>query len=122
MIEVEPSRLQRIALRVLGPFLVRAYPFQEMFFLEDAKKVREAVRLPLVLLGGIVSLANIETAMAQGFEFVAMGRALIADPGLVREMERGAAERTRCDSCNKCIAEMDRGGVRCVLDDAEAHG
>lgn len=122
MIEVEPSRLQRLALRVLGPFLVKAYPFEEMFFLEDAEKVREAVRLPLVLLGGIVSLENIETAMAQGFEFVAMGRALIADPNLVRDMERGAVERTRCDACNQCIAEMDRGGLRCVLDDEEAPG
>jgi 2,4-dienoyl-CoA reductase-like NADH-dependent reductase (Old Yellow Enzyme family) len=116
MIEVEPSRLQKLALRLFGPFLVGAYPFEEMFFLEQARKVRVAVRLPLVLLGGIVSLDNIETAMNEGFEFVAMGRALIADPTLVRDMERGVVQRTRCDACNKCIAEMDRGGVRCVLD------
>jgi len=119
MIEVETSRLQKLAMRLFGPFLVRAYPFEEMFFLEQARKVREAVRLPLVLLGGIVSLDNIETAIDEGFEFVAMGRALIADPTLVRDMERGVLRRTRCDSCNKCIAEMDRGGVRCVLDDEE---
>ena len=106
-------------MRLFGPFVVRAYPFEEMFFLEQARKVREAVRLPLVLLGGIVSLDNLETAMDEGFEFVAMGRALIADPTLVRDMERGVVRRTRCDSCNKCIAEMDRGGVRCVLDDEE---
>jgi 2,4-dienoyl-CoA reductase-like NADH-dependent reductase (Old Yellow Enzyme family) len=116
MIEVDPSRLQKLALRLFGPFLLRAYPFEEMFFLEHARKVREAVEVPLVLLGGIVSLGNLETAMDEGFEFVAMGRALIADPTLVRDMERDTAERTRCDSCNKCIAEMDRGGVRCVLD------
>jgi 2,4-dienoyl-CoA reductase-like NADH-dependent reductase (Old Yellow Enzyme family) len=117
MIEVDPSRLQRLALRLFGPFLVRAYPFEEMFFLEQARKVREAVQLPLVLLGGIVSLDNIETAMEEGFEFVAMGRALIADPTLVRDMDQGGVRRTRCDACNKCIAEMDRDGVRCVLDD-----
>jgi hypothetical protein len=40
-----------------------------MFFLEQARKVREAVRLLLVLLGGIVSLDNLETAMDEGFEF-----------------------------------------------------
>ena len=117
MIEVDPSRFQKLALRLFGPFLVKAYPFEEMFFLEHARKVREAVRLPLVLLGGIVSLDNIETAIDEGFEFVAMGRALIADPTLIRDMERGGVQRTRCDSCNKCVAEMDRGGVRCVLDD-----
>lgn len=122
MIEVDSSRLQKLALRLFGPFLVRAYPFEEMFFLEDARKVREAVRLPLVLLGGIVSLDNIEVAMGEGFEFVAMGRALIADPTLVRDMERGVVQRTRCDSCNKCIAEMDRAGVRCVLDATSTRG
>lgn len=116
MIEVDSSRLQKLALRCFGPFLVRAYPFEEMFFLEPARQVRSAVRIPLVLLGGIVSLDNIETAMAEGFEFVAMGRALIADPELIRDMQRGRVRRTRCDACNKCIAEMDRGGVRCVLD------
>jgi len=41
--------------------------------------------------------------------------ALIADPDLVARMADGRAERSRCNSCNKCVAEMDRGGVRCVL-------
>jgi 2,4-dienoyl-CoA reductase-like NADH-dependent reductase (Old Yellow Enzyme family) len=44
-----------------------------------------------------------------------MGRALIADPDLVLRMAEGSAERSRCISCNRCVAEMDRGGVRCVL-------
>jgi 2,4-dienoyl-CoA reductase-like NADH-dependent reductase (Old Yellow Enzyme family) len=74
------------------------------------------VRMPLVLLGGIVSRANVERAMAEGFDFVAMGRALIADPDLVRRMTSDSAARSRCTHCNVCVAEMDAGGVRCVLD------
>src|SRR5215469_14239936 len=90
-------------------------PFKEMFFLDDARVVRSAVRVPLVLLGGILSLDNLETAMREGFDFVAMGRALIADPDLINRMARGEVNRSRCISCNKCVAEMDRNGVRCVL-------
>jgi 2,4-dienoyl-CoA reductase-like NADH-dependent reductase (Old Yellow Enzyme family) len=117
MIEVEKSRLQKLALRVFGRMIIKAYPFEEMYFLEDAREVRKAVKVPLVLLGGIVSLANIEKAMAEGFDFVAMGRALINDPGLIGKMERGEAVRSACVPCNKCVAEMDRpGGVRCVLE------
>jgi 2,4-dienoyl-CoA reductase-like NADH-dependent reductase (Old Yellow Enzyme family) len=115
MIEVEKSRLQRLSLRWFGRRLIREYPFEEMFFLEQARAVRAAVRVPLILLGGILSLDNLETAMREGFDFVAMGRALIADPDLVVRMQRGEATRSRCTSCNKCVAEMDRGGVRCVL-------
>lgn len=120
MIAVEKSRAQRLLLRALGPFVIKEYPFEEMFFLREARAMRSAVGVPLVLLGGIVSLDNMATAMRDGFEFVAMGRALIADPDLVRRMERGEADRTRCNSCNQCIAEMDAGGVRCVLDGPRA--
>jgi len=116
MIEVEKSRLHRMALRLFGRRVMRDYPFEELFFLPLAKKIRERVRVPLILLGGCLSTANLETAMSEGFDFVAMGRALIADPDLVARMTDGRAERSRCTSCNRCVAEMDRGGVRCVLD------
>ena len=56
-----------------------------------------------------------KTYGSKGFEFVAMGRALIADPDLINRLQRGEATRSRCTSCNKCVAEMDRNGVRCVL-------
>ena len=115
MIEVEKSRLQKLALRFFGRRLIREYPFEEMFFLPEARAVRAAVKVPLILLGGILSVDNLEAAMREGFDFVAMGRALIADPDLIGRMQRGEATRSRCISCNKCVAEMDRGGVRCVL-------
>ncbi|HYB99462.1 MAG TPA: NADH:flavin oxidoreductase [Candidatus Limnocylindrales bacterium] len=115
MIQAEKSRMQRLALRLFGRKVVREYPFEEMYFLDMARRVRAAVNVPLVLLGGIVSAANLEKAMADGFDFVAMGRALIADPDLIARIEAGTAERSRCVACNKCVAESDRGGVRCVL-------
>jgi 2,4-dienoyl-CoA reductase-like NADH-dependent reductase (Old Yellow Enzyme family) len=115
MIEVEKSRLQKLALAWFGRRVIREYPFEEMFFLRQAREVRRAVRMPLVLLGGIVSRENVDRAMAEGFDFVAMGRALIADPDLVLRMRRDPAARSRCTHCNVCVAEMDRGGVRCVL-------
>lgn len=116
MISVEKSRAQRLALRLFGPRVVRAYPFEELFFLPLARSVRRSVAMPLVLLGGVASLDNLEAAMREGFDFVALGRALIADPALVRDFESGSKTRTRCNRCNECIAEMDAGGVRCVLD------
>ncbi len=115
MIEVDDNPLQKVALALLGPLRVRAYPFEELFFLEQARRVRAAVRMPLVLLGGVTSAANLARAMREGFELVAMGRALIADPDLVNAIREGRETRTRCNHCNLCVAEMDRGGVRCVL-------
>ncbi|MFI5315377.1 MAG: NADH:flavin oxidoreductase [Myxococcota bacterium] len=120
MIAAEKSRLQKLALSYFGKSVIREYPWEEMFFLREAREVRAAVRMPLALLGGIVSRANVERAMDEGFDFVAMGRALIADPDLVRRMQEDPAARSRCTHCNVCVAEMDLGGVRCVLDGPRA--
>lgn len=117
MIAVERSALQRVALRVLGPAVLRTYPFEETFFREPGRELLAHVGCSVILLGGVVSWANAVQAMADGFAFVQMGRALLADPDLVRRFEQGEAQRTRCTACNQCIAAMDDGGVRCVLDD-----
>ncbi len=57
-------------------------------------------------------------AIADGFDLVAIGRPLIHDPDFVRKIESGELTRSQCTHCNQCIAEMDRGGVACVLPDA----
>ena len=115
MIAVEKSAVQRIAMRLFGPLLVKQWPFEELFFLPLAQQIRTAVQTPLVLLGGAVSRSNCRAAMEEGFDFVGLGRALIADPDFVHRLEQGEVERSRCNHCNQCVVEMDRGGVRCVL-------
>ncbi|MBC8293888.1 MAG: NADH:flavin oxidoreductase [Proteobacteria bacterium] len=117
MVEVEKNPLQKITLRWMGERVIRALPFEPMFFLEGSRRVREAVQMPLMLMGGIVSSANMQQAMDEGFDLVAVGRALIADPDFVRRVERGEQPVSDCNHCNECVAEMDRGGVRCVLRD-----
>jgi 2,4-dienoyl-CoA reductase-like NADH-dependent reductase (Old Yellow Enzyme family) len=106
--------VEKTGLRVFGNLFVQTYPFEEMFFLEESRKVRDAVSIPVVLIGGICSIDNMEKAMQEGFEFVELGRALIRDPDLVRRMERGDWEASNCDHCNRCVAEMESGGVWCV--------
>jgi 2,4-dienoyl-CoA reductase-like NADH-dependent reductase (Old Yellow Enzyme family) len=123
MIEVEHSSLIKVALWAFGPMVMRRMPFEELFFLEEAKRVRAAVKMPLCLIGGVVSIDGVETAMREGFDFVVMARALVHDPEFVRKLETGEVSRSKCDACNKCVAEMDRpGGVRCVCVDAAAEG
>jgi 2,4-dienoyl-CoA reductase-like NADH-dependent reductase (Old Yellow Enzyme family) len=114
MVAAQDRAVTRAGLWLFGRLLVQRYPYSECFFLEDALAVRAAVRLPLVLLGGLRSLAGIERALGAGFELVGMGRALLHDPALPRRMERGEALDSGCVPCNECIAEMDRGGVRCT--------
>lgn len=114
MVAAQARWWARAGLWLFGRLLVREYPFQEGFLLDEARRMRGAVRLPLVLLGGVKSLATVERALEAGFELVGMGRALLHDPDLPRKMERGELAASGCVPCNECIAEMDRGGVRCT--------
>jgi 2,4-dienoyl-CoA reductase-like NADH-dependent reductase (Old Yellow Enzyme family) len=114
MVAAQERFWAKVGLALFGRLLVQAYPYQEGFFLEEARRMRAAVRLPLVLLGGVKSMAVIDRALGDGFELVGMGRALLHDPALPGKMERGEVTASACVPCNECIAEMDRGGVRCT--------
>jgi 2,4-dienoyl-CoA reductase-like NADH-dependent reductase (Old Yellow Enzyme family) len=104
--------------RLAGRALLRYYPYQEAYLLPLARQFREALALPLILLGGISSLAAIERAMAEGFDFVAMGRALLREPDLVARLAAGQTSAGTCTHCNKCIPSVFTG-TRCVLDHPE---
>jgi len=106
----------RLGVRLFGGRLLRSYPYADGYFLPGASRVRAAAPLPMVLLGGVTSRAVIDTAMAAGFEFVAMGRALLMEPGLVGRMAADPAARSACTHCNKCMTTIFAGGgTRCVL-------
>lgn len=116
MIDVERSRLQKLALRLFGALLVHEVPYAPTFFLEQARRVRAQTKLPLAYLGGVASGDDVARALGEGFELVALGRALLHDPAFVKKLAADPTTRSACNHCNACIAEMDRpGGVVCAL-------
>jgi 2,4-dienoyl-CoA reductase-like NADH-dependent reductase (Old Yellow Enzyme family) len=114
MVAVQKSWLKKLGLLLFGRLMVQQYKFEEMFLMKDALKILQAVKIPVVLIGGVCSVGNLETVMRAGFEFVEVGRAIIKDPDIVNKWQRGEVTASNCDHCNRCIAEMDRGGVDCV--------
>ncbi len=114
MIEVEKDRIQKWALRLFGRFIIKRYDFTENFFMPLAKKIRSNVKIPLVYLGGVTSTDGISKIMTEGFDLMAIGRALIHNPDFILKV-REENHTSPCDHCNKCVAEMDREGIRCVL-------
>lgn len=114
MAAVQETTSAKWGMRLFGRTLMKEYPFQENFFHEQASKVRSMTRTPLVYLGGIVSAAGVEKAMDAGFDYLAVGRALIHDPDFVQKLSE-MQYVSPCNHCNECLVEMDKGGVRCVL-------
>ncbi|MBM4197807.1 MAG: NADH:flavin oxidoreductase [Gammaproteobacteria bacterium] len=116
MLVTEKSRWNRFLLRLGARTAFRDMPFEELYFLQHARRMREALDLPLGLLGGVRTADNVATAMREGFDFVQMGRPLIAEPDFVRKLEQGSSLSSKCNNCNQCVAEFSAaGGLRCVL-------
>jgi 2,4-dienoyl-CoA reductase-like NADH-dependent reductase (Old Yellow Enzyme family) len=103
-----------LGVRALGHRIFPELPFEEAFFLPFARQFREALAMPLVLLGGINELATIESALGEGFAFVAMARALLRQPDLPNRLAEGRATGGLCVHCNKCMPTIYRG-THCVL-------
>ena len=53
--------------------------------------------------------------MAEGFQFVAMGRALPREPDLVNRSQQEPGARSLCIHCNKCMTTIFAEGTRRVL-------
>ena len=76
----------------------------EGYFLENARRFRDATHLPLILVGGFRTPEFIERVVTdEGMDFVSVCRPLINDPDLPMKWEAGSDERAACISCNQCL-------------------
>ncbi len=104
----------RTGVKLIGSHFIRSYPYQDGYLLEDARQIRAAVDLPMVLLGGVTNRAIMDVAMREGFQFVAMGRALLREPDLINRIAEEPSTRSLCNHNNRCMVTIFRGS-RCVL-------
>lgn len=115
MIKNGTSLAEKITMALFGPFIIKKYTFSPNFFLDQAKKIRKHVSMPLAYLGGVDSKEGIEEILTAGFEFIALARPLIYDSNFLLKLKSGQITASGCTRCNECIVEMDRGGVRCTI-------
>ncbi|MEE4491944.1 NADH:flavin oxidoreductase [Streptomyces sp. BE230] len=105
---------QRLGIRATGRAFFRTYPYRPLYLLEAARQFRAALELPLILLGGVTDRQGMDRAMAEGFEFVAMARALLREPDLLHRIGRDAGARSECIHCNRCMPTIYTG-THCPL-------
>ena len=96
-----------------GRLLIPTVPYKEAYFLEDAKKFRAAVSMPLIYVGGMVSLSKMEEVLSSGFCAMQMARALIRDTDFVRKLQSGELTKSPCGHSNYCIGRMYSLEMKC---------
>lgn len=115
LIEQERRLLSRLGMRLAGKRLFKTYPYEELYFVEGARRVRAAVKCAVVYVGGCSSGASVEAIMSEGFDFIELGRTLIHDPGFVKALQSNPDHVSGCSHCNKCVPLIDHpDGVRCM--------
>ncbi|WP_109529565.1 MULTISPECIES: NADH:flavin oxidoreductase [Nocardia] len=103
----------RWGFRAVGRAFLKEYPYQEAYLLERARQFRRELSMPLILLGGITNMETMRLAMTEGFDFVAMGRALLREPDLLHRIRSDESTRSACVHCNECMPTI-YSGTRCI--------
>lgn len=111
----EHNLILKLGIFFMKPFMFHDYPYEEMYFFDGSRRVRDAVRhAKICYIGGVSTVDSIERSMKE-FDFIEMGRALIADPALVRHVVANPQYRNPCNHCNLCATLIkDPTGIRCV--------
>jgi 2,4-dienoyl-CoA reductase-like NADH-dependent reductase (Old Yellow Enzyme family) len=114
MARAQSNPFYRAGLALFGWTLVQRYPFEPLFLLEGARRIRDAVGIPVGYIGGALSGADLDGLVGEGFAFVQLGRATIRDPDFVKHLVDGEVATSDCDHCNRCVAAMSVNGLECV--------
>ncbi len=96
-------------------------PEKEAYNLGPARRIKEQVNCPVMVVGGFRSLEVLENALKEGgMDYLAMSRPFIREPGLVQRWLKGDRTPARCISCNSCFKPgLEEGGIYCVVEKKE---
>ncbi len=98
-------------------FTPRGRKGERAYYLERAAAVRAACGLPVILVGGIRTAADMDRVLGRGIDMVALSRPFICEPDLVDRLLAGQ-EQASCLSCSKCFVLMSTyktSQIRCIL-------
>ncbi len=115
MLVAEKNLLMKLIILMAGPIMFKNYPYHELYFLEQAKRIREKVKCNMIYVGGASTNESFEQLMQEGFDFIQLGRSLLSDPDLPIKAKADANFKSRCLHCNECVATIEHpNGIHCT--------
>lgn len=112
----------KTGVRLLGRKVLGEFPYRDLYMLESARQFLPVVRnSKLILLGGITDYGHMTAGLGEGFDMVAIGRALLREPDLLEKVRDDHDRTTLCTHCNRCMYTV-YGRTHCVLDPTSAFG
>lgn len=89
---------------------------KEVYYSEAAKKLKEKVRIPVILVGGIRTFETADELIKSGVaDYISLCRPLIREPDLIKKWKSGNLKKSDCISDSACFQPgMEGKGVHCV--------
>ncbi len=111
-----PKILGKISLsaaNLVNPLIKQPSPL-ENFNVNNAAIIKKAVSIPVIVVGGIHKVADMENIIADGkADFVSMCRPFICEPDLAKKLINGQPE-AKCIMCNYCGLVIEKEPTRCL--------
>lgn len=93
---------------------------KEAYLRPYAEALRQAVGIPLILVGGIRTPTLAEKILSDGVaDMVSICRPLIREPQLIRRWKEDNLAKATCISCNQCSDNVFSRPMRCYADESE---
>lgn len=112
-----PPVLKKVSLaaaNIVNPFIKQPVPLDN-FNVDNAAKIKAAVSIPVIVVGGIHRLADMEEIISSGkADFVSMCRPFICEPNLVKKLIDGKQTEAKCLMCNYCGLVIEKGETKCL--------
>lgn len=91
-------------------------PDQEAYFRHWCKEIKNEVRAPVMMVGGLRTFGLMEEIVQnREADFISLCRPFIREPGIINDWISGSHQRAKCISCNKCLAAIRKGeALHCV--------
>ncbi|SMC47198.1 HisA/HisF-related TIM barrel protein [Papillibacter cinnamivorans] len=89
------------------------------YYMDRVSALRREVDLPVILVGGVRSLQDMDAVLSSGIDMVSLSRPFICEPDLVTRLRNGQ-EKATCISCSKCFYLYYKEGRRCVFHEAKS--
>ena len=94
---------------------------KEAYFKDYARKVKNEIDVPLILVGGLRSFEVAEKLIVDGTaDYISMSRPFIREPDLINRWQSGDIRKAKCVSDNLCFNPGRAGkGIYCVTEERE---
>jgi 2,4-dienoyl-CoA reductase-like NADH-dependent reductase (Old Yellow Enzyme family) len=88
----------------------------DLYYRDAALRYKDAIRVPLMLVGGIRSYDVAKLLVEDGLtDYIALSRPLIREPDIVNRWQSGDTRPSACTSDNACFVPGREGkGIQCV--------